>query len=145
MERERECWVEIAMQLLGGRWRLALISYLSGGPQRFNALKRGLPGISQRMLTIDLRALEKAGMVKRTVFPTVPVTVQYELTDDGQHLLPAVKAMDELGRWLGSRNQASMGTGLRESIDDHDTDHDESNTNNSRQVHLLAHEEMAHQ
>jgi DNA-binding HxlR family transcriptional regulator len=103
MEREPECHVETAMQVLGGRWRLALVSFLTGGPLRFNAIKRGLPGISQRMLTIDLRALEEAGMVKRTVFPTVPVTVQYELTEDGKRLLPAVQAMDELGKWLAQR------------------------------------------
>ncbi|WP_229636070.1 winged helix-turn-helix transcriptional regulator [Pseudomonas syringae] len=60
---------------LSGRWRLLLASYLLDGPKRFNALRRDIPAISQLMLTIDLRALEEAGLVKRTVFPIVPVTV----------------------------------------------------------------------
>ena len=55
------CSVEEAMRLLGGRWRLLLVSYLLDGPRRFSDLRRDMPGISQRMLTLDLRALEDAG------------------------------------------------------------------------------------
>ena len=54
------CSVEEAMRLLGGRWRLLLVSYLLDGPRRFSDLRRDMPGISQRMLTLDLRALEDA-------------------------------------------------------------------------------------
>uniref|UniRef100_UPI0035A11F49 winged helix-turn-helix transcriptional regulator n=2 Tax=Delftia TaxID=80865 RepID=UPI0035A11F49 len=64
------CSVEEAMRLLGGRWRLLIASYLIDGPRRFNDLRRDMPGISQRSLTLDLRALEEAGLVKRTVYPT---------------------------------------------------------------------------
>ena len=63
------CSVEEAMRLLGGRWRLLIASYLIDGPRRFNDLRRDMPGISQRSLTLDLRALEEAGLVKRTVYP----------------------------------------------------------------------------
>lgn len=97
------CSVEEAMRLLGGRWRLLVVSYLVDGPKRFNALRRDIPAISQRMLTIDLRALEQAGLVQRTVFPTVPVTVEYQLTEDGQRLLPVVEVMKQFGLWLKSR------------------------------------------
>lgn len=97
------CSVEEAMRLLGGRWRLLLASYLLDGPKRFNALRRDIPAISQRMLTIDLRALEEAGLVKRTVFPTVPVTVEYELTVDGRRLEPVVEVMKQFGLWVKSR------------------------------------------
>ena len=97
------CSVEEAMRLLGGRWRLLLASYLLDGPKRFNALRRDIPAISQRMLTIDLRALEEAGLVKRTVFPTVPVTVEYELTVDGRRLEPIVEVMKQFGLWVKSR------------------------------------------
>lgn len=91
------------MRLLGGRWRLLLASYLLDGPKRFNALRRDVPAISQRMLTIDLRALEEAGLVKRTVFPTVPATVEYELTVDGRRLEPVVEVMKQFGLWVKSR------------------------------------------
>lgn len=97
------CSVEEAMRLLGGRWRLLIASYLLEGPKRFNALRRDMPAISQRMLTLDLRALEEAGLLKRTVFPTVPVTVEYELTEDGRRLAPVVDVMREFGLWVKSR------------------------------------------
>ncbi|WP_109481738.1 helix-turn-helix domain-containing protein [Paraburkholderia sp. C35] len=97
------CSVEESMRLLGGRWRLLLVSYLLDGPKRFNDLRRDVPEISQRMLTLDLRALEDAGLIQRTVFPEVPVKVEYQLTDDGQRLRPVVEVMRDFGLWLKSR------------------------------------------
>lgn len=91
------------MRLLGGRWRLLLVSYLVDGPKRFNDLRRDVPEISQRMLTLDLRALEQAGLVQRTVFAEVPVKVEYQLTTDGERLKPVVEVMREFGLWLKSR------------------------------------------
>lgn len=91
------------MRLLGGRWRLLIASYLLDGPKRFNALRRDIPAISQRMLTIDLRALEQAGLIDRTVFPTVPVTVEYALTADGERLKPVIEVMKTFGLWVKSR------------------------------------------
>ncbi|MFZ3121675.1 MAG: helix-turn-helix domain-containing protein [Variovorax sp.] len=100
------CSVEEAMRLLGGRWRLLLVSYLVDGPKRFNELRRDVPGISQRSLTLDLRALEEAGLVKRTVHPTSPVRVEYELTVDGERLKPVVNVMMDFGLWLKEKAQA---------------------------------------
>ena len=94
------CSVEHARHLLGGRWRLLLVSFLIDGPKRFNELRRVLPGISQRMLTLDLRALETARLVSRTVHPTTPVRVEYALTEDGMRLKTVVAAMQEFGLWL---------------------------------------------
>lgn len=91
------------MRWLGGRWRLLIASYLLDGPKRFNELRRDMPDISQRMLTLDLKALQEIGLVKRTAFPTVPVTVQYELTEDGARLAPVVEVMREFGLWVKSR------------------------------------------
>lgn len=91
------------MRLLGGRWRLLLVSYLLDGPKRFSELRRDVPGISQRMLTLDLRALEDARLVKRTVYPEVPVKVEYALTEDGMRLEPVVAVMKEFGLWLKGR------------------------------------------
>jgi DNA-binding HxlR family transcriptional regulator len=100
------CSVEESMRLLGGRWRLLLVSYLVDGPKRFNELRRDIPGISQRSMTLDLRALEEAGLVKRTVHPTAPVRVEYELTADGERLKPVVAVMKDFGLWLKQRPQA---------------------------------------
>lgn len=98
------CSVEEAMQLLGGRWRLLIISYLVDGPKRFNELRRQVPGISQRMLTLDLRALEDARLVQRTVYPSVPVKVEYSLTEDGKRLEKVVGVVQEFGLWLRARD-----------------------------------------
>ncbi|MBV4519388.1 helix-turn-helix transcriptional regulator [Pseudomonas sp. SWRI74] len=102
------CSVEEAMRLLGGRWRLLLVSYLLDGPKRFNELRRDVPGISQRMLTLDLRALEEIGLVKRTVYPTVPVKVEYQLTEDGDRLRPVVSVMRDFGLWLKESGRTGM-------------------------------------
>lgn len=91
------------MRLLGGRWRLLLVSYLLDGPKRFSDLRRDVPGISQRMLTLDLRALEQVRLVQRTVFAEVPVRVEYQLTEDGKRLKPVVEVMRDFGLWLKTR------------------------------------------
>jgi len=94
------CSVKEAMRLLGGRWRLLIVSYLVDGPK----LRRDITGISQRSLTLDLRALEKSGLVKRTVWPSAPVRVDYELTLDGKRLKPVVNVMKEFGMWLKQKS-----------------------------------------
>lgn len=101
------CSVEEAMRLLGGRWRLLLVSFLLDGPKRFNELRRDVPNISQRMLTLDLRALEEAGLVKRTVYAEVPVKVEYCLTLEGERLRKIVAVLQEFGLWLKGRNAAT--------------------------------------
>jgi DNA-binding HxlR family transcriptional regulator len=90
------CSIEDAMRLLGGRWRTLLVYYLSDGPKGFAQLQRDNDGISQRMLTRDLRELEAAGIVSRTVHPGRPVRVDYALTAAGRELLPLLNA---LGDW----------------------------------------------
>jgi DNA-binding HxlR family transcriptional regulator len=70
---------------------------LDDGPKRFNELKRKIGGISQRMLTLTLRGLERDGLITRTVFPTIPPRVDYELTDLGRGLSKPVQA---LGQWV---------------------------------------------
>jgi len=97
------CPVEDAMRVLGGRWRAVLVFYLLAGPKRFSSLRRDMPGISQRMLTLDLRALEAAGLVSRTVFPEVPVRVQYRLTAEGRVLRPTIQELCKLGKLLQRR------------------------------------------
>src|ERR1700761_4902339 len=81
---------------VGDKWSVFVIMMLTDGPKRFNELKRMINGISQRMLTLTLRGLERDGLVTRTVFPTIPPRVDYELTDLGRGLQQPVKA---LGQW----------------------------------------------
>src|SRR3978361_1345069 len=70
----------------GDKWTVLVVSTLGDGPKRFNELRRALGSISQRMLTLTLRSLERDGLVTRTVFPAVPPRVDYELTDLGGSL-----------------------------------------------------------
>ncbi|MCP1649592.1 winged helix-turn-helix transcriptional regulator [Pseudomonas nitroreducens] len=97
------CSVEEAMRVIGGRWRLLLVSYLLEGSKRFNELRRDMPEISQRILTAELRALEDAGLVIRTVYPEVPPRVEYCLSADGDRLRPVVEVVRTFGLWLKAR------------------------------------------
>jgi DNA-binding HxlR family transcriptional regulator len=81
---------------VGDKWSVFVIMMLRDGPRRFNEIKRMIGGISQRMLTLTLRGLERDGLVTRTVFPTIPPRVDYELTDLGRGLSKPVLA---LGEW----------------------------------------------
>lgn len=101
------CAVEEAMRLLGGRWRIVLLSYLMAGPKRFSEIRRAVPNISQRMLTLDLRALEEAGLLTRTIYAEVPVKVEYRLTDEGLRLRELVDMLRGIG--LRLRGQADAG------------------------------------
>ena len=89
---------------IGDKWSMLVILILAGGPRRFNELKRAVSGISQRMLTLTLRGLERDGLVSRTVFPTIPPRVDYALTSLGRDLLNPVSA---LGAWA-VRNQPKI-------------------------------------
>lgn len=83
-------------QLIGDKWTIHVIMLLSGGSRRFSELRRDLPSISQRMLTLSLRSLERDGLIKRTVTPTVPPRVDYELTPLGHSFGERVSL---LGQW----------------------------------------------
>jgi DNA-binding HxlR family transcriptional regulator len=87
---------------VGDKWSVLLIMMLGEGPKRFNELKRMIGGISQRMLTLSLRGLERDGLITRTVFPTIPPRVDYELTDLGRGLSQPVAA---LGQWAFEHKQ----------------------------------------
>src|SRR5690349_22330706 len=89
---------------VGDKWSVLVVTRLGGGPLRFNELRRSIGGISQRMLTLTLRGLERDGLITRTVFPTVPPRVEYALTALGRDLLQPVSA---LGDWA-LRNQAKI-------------------------------------
>lgn len=81
---------------VGDKWSVLVVVMLGDGPKRFNELRRSIASISQRMLTLTLRGLERDGLVTRTMFPTIPPRVDYELTELGRSLLGPV---DALGAW----------------------------------------------
>ena len=87
---------------VGDKWTVLVVSYLGNRSMRFNELKRAINGISQKMLTSTLRSLERDGFVTRTVFPTIPPRVDYELTDLGRDLLIPVRG---LGDWAIKNEQ----------------------------------------
>ena len=85
------------MSLLGGAWTPNIIWFLSGGPRRFGELRHDIPRISAKVLSARLRLLESQGVITRRVMPTSPPSVEYTLTELGQELIPAIKAIVEVG------------------------------------------------
>ena len=83
---------------VGDKWTVLVVETLGSGPKRFNELRRALGSISQRMLTLTLRALERDGLVTRTVYPTIPPRVDYELTRLGRSLLVPVNGLSAWAR-----------------------------------------------
>lgn len=92
-----DCNLTYAVQLMGGRWKLPIITRLSAGKQRFGELKRIIPNITERMLTLQLRELERDGLVTRSVYQEVPPRVEYELTPLSTALIPVCLQLDEWG------------------------------------------------
>ena len=103
---------------VGDKWSVLVVTRLGAGAMRFNELRRSIGGISQRMLTLTLRGLERDGLVTRTVFPTIPPRVDYALTPLGRDLLTPVSA---LGEWA-TRNQIKIAR-ARERFDATAADH----------------------
>jgi DNA-binding HxlR family transcriptional regulator len=97
---------------VGDKWSVLIVMQLGAGPRRFNELKRMVGGISQRMLTLTLRGLERDGLLTRTVFPTVPPSVEYKLTALGISLKKPVRM---LGEWAIANQQTIQKA--RESFD----------------------------
>ena len=87
-----------ALGVLGAKWSLAVLARLTGGTQRFNELLRPIDGVSRRMLSATLRQLERDGLVLRHVYARVPARVEYELSDTGEALLPALTPLLDWGK-----------------------------------------------
>jgi DNA-binding HxlR family transcriptional regulator len=87
------CEIRDLLDRLADKWSLLVVELLGGGPRRFTELRRQIDGISQRMLTVTVRQLERDGMVLRTVYPVVPPRVDYELTALGATLLEAIEPL----------------------------------------------------
>jgi DNA-binding HxlR family transcriptional regulator len=90
--------ISTTLARIGDKWTLLVVELLAGGPMRFNEMRRTIGSISQRMLTLTLRGLERDGLVTRTVYPTIPPRVDYELTKLGRTLREPVIALAEWAR-----------------------------------------------
>lgn len=101
--------VSDVLQQIGSKWTVFIIGHLSAGPSRFSELKRAIDGISQKVLTSTLRELERDGLVTRTVTPSIPPRVDYELTDLGRELRKPLLA---IGTWARA-NRAKVDAARR--------------------------------
>ncbi len=90
------CALDITMDFIGGKWKTVVLWYLRKDTKRFSELKRLIPDITEKMLTIQLRDLEKDGLLCRKVYPEIPPRVEYSLTDFGKTLIPL---LEELALW----------------------------------------------
>lgn len=98
LEQYLECPFHLAMSMLEGRWKFAILYVLSRqGTLRFKELERAIPGISTRMLTKELKHLQQHGIVERTAYATVPPKVEYSLTEIGKSTAPVIDAISQWG------------------------------------------------
>jgi DNA-binding HxlR family transcriptional regulator len=105
-----ECPLTECMAFLGGAWTPNILWYLRDGPRRFNELRRDIDGVSAKVLSQRLQRLQSDGIVTRTVMPTSPPTVDYELTDFGREILPAVDAIVDVGHRIKARRRRERRT-----------------------------------
>ena len=104
------CPVEATIDLIDGKWKVVILYNLKDGPVRFNALRRGLAGVTQRMLTKQLRELEQDGLILRQVFAEVPPRVEYRLSPLGATMRPVFQALRAWGEtYLKGRKRGEIG------------------------------------
>lgn len=97
------CALDVTMELVGGKWKTIVLWYLRKDKKRFSELRKLIPGITEKMLSMQLRQLEKDGFVSRTVHAEVPPRVEYALTAHGKTLLPLLEEIAKWGRLMGKK------------------------------------------
>ena len=105
MQKLPDCPVETTLGLISNRWKVLIIRALLEGKKRFGELKQSIGNVSQKVLTSNLRDMEKAGLLTRTVYPEVPPRVEYELTELGLSLSPVLDSMIVWGTKYKELNQ----------------------------------------
>ena len=103
------CPVEVTVDLIGGKWKPVILARLKEGVRRYGELRRLMPTTSEKMLVQQLRELESDGLVRRTVFETVPPQVEYELSEEGRSLTPVLTALYEWGENRCAREGITVG------------------------------------
>ncbi|MCJ7934694.1 MAG: helix-turn-helix transcriptional regulator [Chryseobacterium sp.] len=92
------CCTSVTMRFIGGKWKAVMLHHLMGGAKRYNELRKSIPTITERTLSLQLKQLEEDGIINRTVFTEKPpLVVEYELTDFGKTLLPVLQAITKWG------------------------------------------------
>ena len=102
--KKYHCAMDVTMDYIGGKWKTVVLWYLRNKTMRFGELKKQIPEITEKMLSIQLKQLEEDGLVHREVYAEVPLRVEYSLTDFGQTLKPILEAIAKWGRNLGETN-----------------------------------------
>lgn len=115
-EKIYRCPLELSIDIIGGKWKCVLLWHLRKGALRFSQLKRRLPGITQKMLTQQLRDLEEHGLIHREVYPVVPPKVEYSLTEEGKTFVPVLRSMYKWGRNYSDKFDVDIDTTLQETI-----------------------------
>jgi DNA-binding HxlR family transcriptional regulator len=102
-EKTYHCALDITMDYIGGKWKSVILWYLRNDTKRFSELKRLIPGITEKMLTLQLRELEKDGIIERKIYPEVPPRVEYFFSEEGKTLIPLIEEMAAWGRMMGTK------------------------------------------
>ena len=102
-DKTYHCAMDVTMSYIGGKWKTVVLWYLRNKTLRFGELKKQIPDITEKMLSLQLKALEEDGLVKREVYAEVPLRVEYSLTDFGKTLIPVIEAIASWGRNLGEK------------------------------------------
>jgi DNA-binding HxlR family transcriptional regulator len=105
------CAMDITMDYVGGKWKTVVLWYLKNGKKRFGELNRLIPQITEKMLSIQLKQLEKSGLVSRKVYPEVPLRVEYGLTPLGKSLIPVLDAIAKWGRMMSDSRGKTVEVG----------------------------------
>jgi DNA-binding HxlR family transcriptional regulator len=98
------CAMDVTMNFIGGKWKTVVLWYLRDKPVRFSELKRQIPGITEKMLSMQLKQLEADGLISRTIYPEVPPRVEYSFTEEGKTLIPLLDAISAWGRYMGEKH-----------------------------------------
>lgn len=102
--RVYHCALDVTMELVGGKWKAIVLWYLRKDKKRFSELRKLIPGITEKMLSMQLRQLERDGFVSRKVHAEVPPRVEYALTPHGRTLLPLLEEIAKWGRMMGEKH-----------------------------------------
>ncbi len=98
INQDFHCALDVTMHFIGGKWKAVVIWYLRNGKKRFGELKAHIPDITDKMLSLQLKALEDDELISRKVYAQVPPKVEYELTDEGESLIPLVESIAKWGK-----------------------------------------------
>ena len=107
--KPEDCPIRCTIDVVGGKWKPLILFYLKNRTMRFNELRRMIPDASHKMLTQQLRDLEKADIIQRRIYPEVPPRVEYSLSENGQTLRPVLSAMAEWGQKYRQQRPATEG------------------------------------